>query len=52
MEGMQIALPVIGIVAAAAVTFYAISFAELREVLTVTIPFSSPLPPVSLSLYY
>lgn len=35
MEGgmiMQIGLPVVGIVAAAAVTFYAISFAELREV--------------------
>ncbi|KAL1324501.1 hypothetical protein HN51_034697 [Arachis hypogaea] len=28
---MQIALPVIGIVAAAAVTFYAVSFSEIRE---------------------
>jgi hypothetical protein len=32
MDGMQIALPVLGIVAAAAVTFYAVSFNELREV--------------------
>lgn len=33
MDGMmQIGLPVLGIVAAAAVTFYAVSFAELREV--------------------
>ncbi|XP_028052439.1 uncharacterized protein LOC114256945 [Camellia sinensis] len=31
MDGMQIALPVLGIVAAAAVTFYAVSFAEIRE---------------------
>ncbi|OWM83079.1 uncharacterized protein LOC116195155 [Punica granatum] len=31
MEAMQIAVPVLGIAAAAAVTFYAISFAELRE---------------------
>ncbi|KAK6928666.1 Glycine cleavage system H-protein/Simiate [Dillenia turbinata] len=31
MDAMQIALPVLGIVAAAAVTFYAVSFAELRE---------------------
>ncbi|WJX44995.1 hypothetical protein P8452_31913 [Trifolium repens] len=31
MDGMQIALPVLGIVAAAAVTFYAVSFNELRE---------------------
>ncbi|KAJ9180870.1 hypothetical protein P3X46_009063 [Hevea brasiliensis] len=29
--GMQMALPVLGIVAAAAVTFYAVSFSELRE---------------------
>ncbi|XP_052206372.1 uncharacterized protein LOC127810845 [Diospyros lotus] len=29
--GMEVALPVLGIVAAAAVTFYAVSFAELRE---------------------
>ncbi|CAL1385900.1 unnamed protein product [Linum trigynum] len=27
----QMALPVLGIVAAAAVTFYAVSFAEIRE---------------------
>lgn len=33
MDGMmQMGLPVLGIVAAAAVTFYAVSFAELREV--------------------
>lgn len=31
-QAMQIALPVLGIAAAAAVTFYAVSFAELREV--------------------
>ncbi|CAL5431107.1 unnamed protein product [Camellia sinensis] len=31
MDGMQIALPVLGIVAAAAITFYAVSFAEIRE---------------------
>ncbi|XP_028758872.1 uncharacterized protein LOC114734072 [Neltuma alba] len=31
MDGMQLALPIVGIVAAAAVTFYAVSFAELRE---------------------
>uniref|UniRef100_A0A7N0TYG1 Transmembrane protein n=1 Tax=Kalanchoe fedtschenkoi TaxID=63787 RepID=A0A7N0TYG1_KALFE len=31
MDAMQIALPVLGIVAAAAVTFYAVSFAEIRE---------------------
>ncbi|XP_022769961.1 uncharacterized protein LOC111313546 [Durio zibethinus] len=32
MDGVtQLALPVLGIVAAAAVTFYAVSFAELRE---------------------
>ncbi|CAB4274047.1 hypothetical protein PRUPE_3G186600 [Prunus persica] len=32
MNGIQqIALPVLGIVAAAAVTFYAVSFAELSE---------------------
>ncbi|KAL9425680.1 hypothetical protein AB3S75_030443 [Citrus x aurantiifolia] len=32
MDGMmQMGLPVLGIVAAAAVTFYAVSFAELRE---------------------
>ncbi|RDX96993.1 hypothetical protein CR513_20288 [Mucuna pruriens] len=29
--GLQIALPIAGVVAAAAVTFYAVSFAELRE---------------------
>ena len=33
MDGMQIALPIFGIVAAAAVTFYAVSFAEIREVI-------------------
>jgi hypothetical protein len=33
MDGMQqLALPILGIVAAAAVTFYAVSFAEIREV--------------------
>ncbi|TKY67794.1 hypothetical protein E2542_SST10690 [Spatholobus suberectus] len=32
MDGLQIALPIVGVVAAAAVTFYAVSFAELREV--------------------
>ncbi|KAL0926758.1 hypothetical protein M5K25_003007 [Dendrobium thyrsiflorum] len=31
MDAAQIALPIIGIAAAAAVTFYAVSFAELRE---------------------
>ncbi|XVF81668.1 hypothetical protein PTKIN_Ptkin15bG0173700 [Pterospermum kingtungense] len=32
MDGVsQIALPVLGIVAAAAVTFYVVSFSELRE---------------------
>ncbi|XP_057461550.1 uncharacterized protein LOC130751858 [Actinidia eriantha] len=31
MDGMQVALPVLGIVAAAALTFYAVSFAEIRE---------------------
>ncbi|KAJ0966229.1 hypothetical protein J5N97_027367 [Dioscorea zingiberensis] len=32
MDGAgQIALPVLGILAAAAVTFYAVSFAEIRE---------------------
>ncbi|GMP97653.1 hypothetical protein CsSME_00045821 [Camellia sinensis var. sinensis] len=31
MDGMQIALPVLGIVAAAAATFYAVSFAWIRE---------------------
>ena len=29
----QIGLPILGIVAAAAVTFYAVSFAEIREVI-------------------
>lgn len=34
MDGiMQMGLPVLGIVAAAAVTFYAVSFFEIREVL-------------------
>ncbi|KAK7341270.1 hypothetical protein VNO80_24196 [Phaseolus coccineus] len=31
MDGLQIALPILGVVAAAAVTFYAVSFSELRE---------------------
>ncbi|XP_010260600.1 PREDICTED: uncharacterized protein LOC104599672 [Nelumbo nucifera] len=31
MDAMQVALPIVGIVAAAAVAFYAVSFAELRE---------------------
>ncbi|KAH6780945.1 transmembrane protein [Perilla frutescens var. hirtella] len=32
MDGLQqMGLPIVGIVAAAALTFYAISFAELRE---------------------
>ncbi|KAJ4977055.1 hypothetical protein NE237_002161 [Protea cynaroides] len=31
MDAMQIALPVVGIIAAAAVTFYAVSFSEIRE---------------------
>ncbi|XP_021274902.1 uncharacterized protein LOC110409769 [Herrania umbratica] len=32
MDGVtQVVLPVLGIVAAAAVTFYAVSFAEIRE---------------------
>ncbi|XP_077242813.1 uncharacterized protein LOC143883338 [Tasmannia lanceolata] len=31
MDAMQMALPIVGIVAAAAVTFYAVSFAEIRE---------------------
>ncbi|KAK7258108.1 hypothetical protein RIF29_32560 [Crotalaria pallida] len=31
MDAMQIAVPVIGIVAAAAVTFYAVSFTELSK---------------------
>ena len=30
--GMQVVVPVIGIVAAAAVTFYVVSFSEIREV--------------------
>ena len=30
--GMQMVLPILGIVAAAAATFYAVSFAEIREV--------------------
>lgn len=32
MDAMQFALPVLGIVAAAVVTFYAVSFNEIREV--------------------
>ncbi|KAH7834786.1 hypothetical protein Vadar_019730 [Vaccinium darrowii] len=31
MDPMQVAVPVLGIVAVAAATFYAVSFAELRE---------------------
>ncbi|KAK7264075.1 hypothetical protein RJT34_31678 [Clitoria ternatea] len=31
MDGMQMALPIVGIVVVAAVTFYAVSFSELRE---------------------
>ncbi|KMZ64103.1 hypothetical protein ZOSMA_381G00100 [Zostera marina] len=31
MDAMQVALPILGIVAAAAVTFYAVSFSEIRE---------------------
>ncbi|KAA8526159.1 hypothetical protein F0562_007741 [Nyssa sinensis] len=31
MDGMQVALPILGIVAVAAATFYAVSFAEIRE---------------------
>jgi len=34
MDGMQIALPIVGVIAAAAATFYAVSFAELREVIS------------------
>jgi hypothetical protein len=30
--GMQVALPILGVVAAAAATFYVVSFSELREV--------------------
>lgn len=41
MDAMQIALPVLGIVAAAAVTFYVVSFAEIREVIISPMPFSS-----------
>lgn len=33
MDAMQVALPILGIVAAAAVTFYAVSFSEIREVI-------------------
>ncbi|KAF9679435.1 hypothetical protein SADUNF_Sadunf06G0014800 [Salix dunnii] len=29
--GMQVALPILGVVAAAAATFYVVSFSELRE---------------------
>jgi len=45
MDGFQIALPIVGVVAAAAVTFYAVSFAELREVLRFfLLPFSLSTP--------
>lgn len=38
MDGiMQMGLPVLGIVAAAAVTFYAVSFYEIREVLLISL---------------
>ncbi|KAJ6747747.1 hypothetical protein OIU74_030082 [Salix koriyanagi] len=29
--GMQVALPILGVLAAAAATFYVVSFSELRE---------------------
>ena len=32
MDAMQVGLPILGIVAVAAITFYAVSFAEIREV--------------------
>jgi hypothetical protein len=43
MEGgaSQIALPFLGIVAAAAVTFYTVSFNELRDVRLLFFPFFS-----------
>lgn len=31
MDAMQVGLPILGILAAAAVTFYAVSFSEMRE---------------------
>ncbi|CAA6658130.1 unnamed protein product [Spirodela intermedia] len=31
MDAMQMVIPVLGIAAAAAVTFYAVSFSEIRE---------------------
>ncbi|XP_047159071.1 uncharacterized protein LOC124829575 [Vigna umbellata] len=31
MDGFQVALPIVGVLAAAAVTFYAVSFSELKE---------------------
>ncbi|KAG2398082.1 uncharacterized protein HKW66_Vig0136820 [Vigna angularis] len=31
MDGLQVALPIVGVLAAAAVTFYAVSFSELKE---------------------
>ncbi|CBI34102.3 hypothetical protein AAG906_012739 [Vitis piasezkii] len=31
MDAMQVGLPILGIVAVAAITFYAVSFAEIRE---------------------
>ena len=44
MDGIQqVALPVLGILAAAAITFYAVSFAELREVGGSVLPFFSNL---------
>lgn len=54
MDGVQqLGLPLLGIVAAAAVTFYVISFNELREV-SLSPSFSpsfSPSLPTPLSLY-
>jgi len=41
MDASQVALPILGIVAAAAVTFYAVSFAEMREVISSRSCFSS-----------
>ena len=47
MDAMQVGLPILGIVAAAAaITFYAVSFSEIREVYY--IPFSLS----SLLIYY
>lgn len=41
MDGLQqIGLPVVGIVAVAALTFYVVSFAEIREVLSLSLSLS------------